>query len=52
MAQEWAVRNPRNGEVMTVPGGTEENARLMAGYVQGSVVLTRTVTDWEPETAE
>jgi len=44
--REYAVRNPHNGAVMTVPEGSQPNARKMAALVPGSLVMTRTVTDW------
>lgn len=44
--REYAVKNPYNGAVMEVPGNSLANAQKMAALVGGSLVMTRTVTDW------
>ena len=43
---EYAVRNPLSGNVMTVPDNSRSNAEKMASLVEGSVVMTREVTEW------
>lgn len=44
--REYAVRNPMSGNVMTVPDDSQDNAQRMAALVPGSLVMTRTVTEW------
>jgi hypothetical protein len=44
--REYACRNPHNGAVLTVPENSLSNAQRMAALVPGSLVMTRTVTDW------
>lgn len=44
--REYAVRNPYNGAVLTVPDNSLSNAQRMAALVPNSLVMTRTVTDW------
>jgi hypothetical protein len=44
--REYACRNPHNGVVLDVPDASLSNAERMAALVPGSLVMTRTVTDW------
>ena len=46
MKREYAVRNPHNGKVMTVPENSLENALKLVRLIPETKVLARTVTDW------